>query len=415
MTHATALSPAVIRAESSADFLALLPALTGYTVKNSLLVVLFSGNRSFGALRFDLPPHDNPRAGNELATAIATALRQLVRVDGVAFAIVTDQNSADLQCTDLSSINQHSISGCSSEHDGLPWRHLARRLERRIARTGLVLRDSCCVAADGWVSYLTPPPGGAMRPLSEIEQSLAGLEASLITDEPIVGLEQMGELPKPDVERAAAVRHILDESRSRPKASSFIGPRFSALITRPGALATAKDCARLANAAASLSGWLRLACAALESSVGDVSPLGQRDNEHAGLFNEAIDVADCLDRGGVLEDQFRATQAFGPMEHALVSFARVQPDRDRCHRAIMLLSEITANLPRAHQVGLRCLIAWLWWWTGLASVAARHVQDALQIDPESGIATMMERVIDHGMIPPWVHAGPPQPAEAGAS
>lgn len=378
-------APTVIRAASSADFLSLLPVLTGYTVTNSLLVVLFSGNRSFGSLRFDLPASDAPRDVTSLAAAVREAVRSITQVDGVAFAVITDRSSSD----------------CG----GVPWRNLARRLEQHALRAGLVLRDSCCVAADGWCSFLSPEPGDRLRPLSEIRHSMAGLEASMLVEEAVPELEQLGELPSPAAGRAVEVRAAIEELLAHPartaRGSVFTAPRLSALIEHTEATPTALDTARVAVCAGNPAGWLRLVCALLESALADGYPTGEVGAEDSGPVSEAVYIADCLDRGGAFDDPGELMRAYGPLEHTLVRYGAVQPDRARHRRASQLLAEIAAATPAAHQPGLRCLLAWLWWWVGLSSIAERHLRAAREIDPEHQLTLMLGRLIDHGTLPPW--------------
>ena len=385
-THAPAPTrPTVIKAESSADFLALLPAFTGYTVTNSLLVILFQGNQSFGSLRFDLREDTGPDECISLSHAVSQVVGEIPQVDGVAFAVMTDARSAP--------------------GFGAPWQDLARLLQHGAARAGLVLRDSCCIAADGWSSYLSPEPNGAMRPLSEIEQSMAGLEASVITEEAVPDMEQLGSLPPRDDARAADVRHRVEELASRPKRTKrgvvFAAPRLAALVARPGAAATANDIARLACTAAGQSGWLRLVCASVAAALPASFPSGKMGADDVGPVSEMTYIADCLDRGGAFDDPQELTRAFGPLEHALVLFAAVPPDRDRCRRAIALVSAATAHAPRDLQPGLQCLLAWLWWWIGLASVAAKHAEAALSVDPLHPIGHMLQHLFDSGQFPLW--------------
>ncbi|MBC9926152.1 MULTISPECIES: DUF4192 family protein [unclassified Leucobacter] len=377
--------PAVIKAESSADFLALLPAFTGYSITNSLLVVLFQGNQSFGSLRFDLPEDTGPDQCVSLSHAVAQVVGGIAQVDGVAFAMLTDARSTPGR--------------------GAPWQDLARLLQRGAARAGLVLRDSCCIAADGWASYLSPEPGGAMRPLSEIEHSMAGLEASVIIDEPVPDIEQLGSLPERNAARAADVRHRIDELTARPARTKrgvvFAAPRLAALVARPGAIPTANDIARLACTASGQSGWLRLVCAAVAAALPPYFPSGEMGAEDVGPVSEMTYIADCLDRGGAFDDPQELTRAFGPLEHALILFAAVPPDRDLCRRAIALVSEATAHAPRDLRPGLHCLAAWLWWWTGLTSVAAKHIDDALRLEPGHQLGEMLRHLIDSGQFPLW--------------
>lgn len=390
MTQTHPPAPAVIKAESSADFLALLPAFTGYTVSNSLLVIVFQGNLSYGSLRFDLGEGTSPDECVRLAAAAVAVARDISQIDGVAFAIVTDARA--------------------DPESGAPWQSLARSLHRETTRVGLSLRDSCCVAVDGWCSYLSPEPGFGLRPLAEIEQSIAGLEAAVLSDTAIPDLRQLEELPPVQPARAVAVRGRIDELLAQNHVSSsgskFTAARLSALADRHTSPATVHDAARLALAASSPSGWVRLATATVVSGQRHQLSYGPDDDPGISSEREVHSLADTLARSGACDDAAELTRENGPLEHVLLLCTSVTPDRDRCRRTIKLLAEVAAHVPSERQPGLRCLIAWLWWWMGLASVASGHVEQALSTDPDDELAVMLRRLVGSGQFPLWTMEPP---------
>lgn len=66
----------IIKAAGAAQFLSMVPSMMGYQPKDSIVIVLFNGARSMGAMRFDVPP-----AEAEAGTA-HTMMGLVFKVDG---------------------------------------------------------------------------------------------------------------------------------------------------------------------------------------------------------------------------------------------------------------------------------------------------------------------------------------------
>src|SRR5690606_7463560 len=56
MTPSLTATPEIIKCRTTADFLAALPLLVGFTATNSIFIVLFSGKAAGRTIRLDLPP-----------------------------------------------------------------------------------------------------------------------------------------------------------------------------------------------------------------------------------------------------------------------------------------------------------------------------------------------------------------------
>jgi hypothetical protein len=144
----------IIRAEAAHDFLALVPALVGYRPSRSVLCVAFTGNRTSGVLRHDLPAHRG--AEEALVGSLVGTLCRLTGADAVVPIVYTHER-----------------------FDGrdLPRGELLRAIVRRAEEAGFLVRDALCVAADGWASLLDEgtPAGG--RPLALIERSPVAAQA----------------------------------------------------------------------------------------------------------------------------------------------------------------------------------------------------------------------------------------------
>src|SRR5690606_38656551 len=128
-----------------------------------LVAVVFSGKRSCGAFRMDLPASANTRDHRAVGMWLATNLGRLpgpagARVDGVAIVVYTDETFA--------------------ERHGTPQLELWRALEPKLRRAAIAIKEAACVAADGWASYLHPRRPREGHPLAEITESSTALEAA---------------------------------------------------------------------------------------------------------------------------------------------------------------------------------------------------------------------------------------------
>ena len=186
----TLAEPPVLRSTTTADFLAAVPALAGFTARNSIVVIPFAGSRTHGAMRMDLPPRETASVARAIGDAIPRLVAQLPGVDGLALVIYTDATFA--------------------ERHGTPHLELWRGMQRRILRSGLVLREACCVAADGWVSYLEPRRPVDGHPLSEITGTRMALEAAFHAGA-LPDITAWSTLPDADAEVARRVTTAADD------------------------------------------------------------------------------------------------------------------------------------------------------------------------------------------------------------
>ncbi|KIP53820.1 DUF4192 family protein [Leucobacter komagatae] len=144
--------PTVLRATSSADFLAALPRLTGMTAPESCFVVLFDGKRTLGAARIDLPPLEQlERPGDEIEHWLRQVAEIALKSDAVAVVVNTDA--------------QLSKQPVSSPHGTL-----TGVLADVLHAAGASVRDALAVGSDGWASFVgTNFP--QLHSLDEIQQS----------------------------------------------------------------------------------------------------------------------------------------------------------------------------------------------------------------------------------------------------
>lgn len=394
----------VLKCHGTADFLAALPRLVGYTATDSIFVVFFSGSRASQAMRLDLPPDDAPRHVAPLLDFISATLRGL----GDEFR---SSPAVAITCTRT-----------FAEADGPPWRVLARRIERRLRRDGVYLRELCCRAPDGWISYLDPtaPVGG--RPLSEIAESPIALEAG--ANAPAVrDLSELGAIPEADPEHRDAVLAALAElppfeaahfrrrtaggSPVRGRASVPIRREFAAVEAEqhthpapPEAYDWMRDTAQVAEALRDASSpltptmtarlircaqlpdrWLLLALGVLTRPLFPVELA--EDIGPAQFVSVPVD----LD-GGPSPSRapgWSLRRLLADLSPEFTELQRVPPLRKRIVEAVSVA-------PDELRPALLAFSAWLWWLSGSQSVSAKQLGDALAIDPQHELARMVERL-----------------------
>jgi hypothetical protein len=176
-----------LRASSAPDLLASVPALAGFSARNSLVCVMLSGRTSCGAVRVDLP--SRPRMSSYRAVVDRlVALLSTGPVDRTVPVIYTDQ----------------TFEG----ERGIPWLDFGRLLRKRLGDAGFPCLDVFCVAADGYASYLDREYPRRGRPLHEIEQSDLARRLDDSHSRP-VDLEHWGRLPPADPSVATRVQEMI--------------------------------------------------------------------------------------------------------------------------------------------------------------------------------------------------------------
>ena len=179
----------IVKTKEAYDFLALVPQLVGFLPERSIVLVAFRGNRTCGAMRFNLPDPAAPdRVHKRVATSLIGTLCKIPGVDAVVPVAYTDDRFAAVT--------------------GMPHERFADTLIRRAELSGFVVRDALCVGADGWGSYLESgcPAGG--HPLSEIATSTVHEELPAGARLELATLQSRADLPQVD---PAAKRRVARE------------------------------------------------------------------------------------------------------------------------------------------------------------------------------------------------------------
>lgn len=386
-THPSA-PPSVLKCETTADFLAALPQLAGFTAPNSIFIVFFSGKRAGSAARIDLPSHEDSNDVPSLLDFISAVLHKAGAAGNAsaapAIAITCEQTFASA--------------------GGAPWRKFARRLERQLTRDHIRPRELCCIAPDGWVSYFDPAAPQKGNPLSAIEESPITLEARVrgITQPQ---LSEIGVIPRSTPSQLESVSAALEALAPFPvhEQGTSAPPRLAGLessadctqlpawfqdtaeVTRSlrdqDAHFTAEMKARLIRSANNPDRWLLLTLGILTRPEFPCELA--RDMSPEAFTGVAID----LDAG---DDP--VPKAGWSIRRMLSSICPDFSDRERLAIVRKRLLTLISETPVQHRPGLLALSAWVWWLTGTQTVSRKHIAEALKIDPEHELAHMVQRL-----------------------
>lgn len=369
MTDHTSPAPQILKCEGTADFLAALPWLAGFVAKNSIFVLFFEGSRTKEAMRVDLPIDDSPRETADLLEFLSYTVRSFASSHGAtaapAIAIMTDQTFA--------------------ESNGAPWTRLARRIERRLSRDRVRPRELCVRAPDGWVSYLDPRAPRSGRSLVEIERSPITQSAKLTRQE-VPTLEELGALPEPDQARIAAARDEFERATATglrvPSSRAAQSLRESTTAFSPAASA------QLAAAVGEAMGWWHVAMGALTRPEFP----GELEQE-LGVAGELNIPVDAVSISGQQQSSSPAANAGCTMYSLLAAVCPEFTDRERLVTIRQNLVRALADVPDTLRPGLFALSALIWWVSGNQTTAFQHVDDALEIEPDHEVATMVRKLI----------------------
>ena len=365
----------IIHATEPAEFLGLVPALAGFTPRQSLIMLPFDGARAQGAMRIDLPGDDVDR--EDFAEAALQALLQVRDVDAVALVVYTDDEA-------------------QSVPDGVLLPHLST-IEVLLdvgSHAGLRIVEALCVTPHGWSDYLDDDP--VVRPLDGIRTPS---DVPGIGD---VGGDQLSgsELPASDlVERehvGRALRELEDtlENQRQGRAHVSIEQNPLALIMAEAVL---DDLPCFAEELLEVPvGDDAYACAAL------LWCLNRPTLRDAVLVQWATD----LDFGRrALDAQLRFADGHDAIPDAVgqVFLGRgKRPDPDRLGCALQVVRAAAARAPRHAKPGALTAAAWLSWALGRSSHAGRYVDEALAIDPQHSMAALISTMLSAAMLPEWV-------------
>jgi hypothetical protein len=390
----TLTEPIILRTNTTADFLATVPAITGFTARNSIVAVAFSGKRSCGAFRMDLPPNARTRDLRAVGTWLATNLGRLpgragFPVDGVAIVVYTD--------------------GTFAERHGIPHLELWRAIEQKLRRAGVAIKEAACVAADGWASYLDPgrPRGG--HPLTEITESSTALEAAYHSDI-IPDVSAWSQLPPTDPELARRVSAGITELLLHGDRADSFGIVHEVSFD-PVALAGRLIAAAESGAAVG-AGELALLNVVTHSPASRdvllITLAAGEDRGEVAMQQQLEYLTRQAETGETFDEMAEQSLAARPPSDDdlfLLGRSRVRPDDTRLVMAIDILRRAAAHAPASRRAGTLCALSWMLWARGSQSAAARMRELAAELDPELLMVETLGWLIESG-YPAWAFASP---------
>ncbi len=417
-------STTIVRAHEAPDFLALVPQLLGFLPEQSMVLVAFRGNRSCGAMRFNLPvPGASLTVQKRIATTVIGMVCKIRGVDAVVPVVYT-------------------TSGMSGV-EPLPHTSFAGIVIDRARASGFLVRDALCVGADAWGSFLEPEARG--HPLSEITQSHSHTAVPAHARRPLAVLRNGAELPtvdKPAKERCARLlrryRRALDGEEAALELMTLYKDVLDpvelveealdeeALAWSPAALEAANAAALLflaqgpaqrdqmmlqfafGRAVGVAIGESNLRYAWLQRATGlslDEIVRAEEEARRARRAAEPVAEPNELSADGMRGDLLRAAcDEYG--SDLILGLRSERPDPDRVQRAILLLKTAVALSPRAMRPAPLCMLAWLSWSLGAGSVAGMFLDQALAIDKRYSMALLLHTLIGSGRLPEWAYAVP---------
>lgn len=401
-------APEVLRCGNTADFLAALPALAGFTAENSIFLVCFQGNRGGNVIRIDLPDSDDPRSTESFHDLIISLMRQTgAGAERPAAVLTTTLGFA--------------------ETGAVPRGRLAHQLKRRFHREGWSFRELAVIASDGWCGLLSDS-SGRPRPLSEIEQSPIAARTRG-RERAAVSLASLGSLPEPHPDRRLAVGAWLHELQQRRLASS--AHPASNMPRTDRTLLRIRQAARVADAC--FAPPAQLGTAAANASPRRFSTAEDRQSTHVPdrLLAKLIDtvqqqtgwlvcVLTALTRAEFVVDVAHATGAdrladiliesepeakLGTREgwsirHLLTSLAHEMPPKEKLRAVIAVAEDALVHAPETLRPPLFAMLAWAWWAIGMQSVATRIAAEGLKSHPDHELLRMVQQLCD---TPPAAH------------
>lgn len=358
----------VLRASGSAELLGIVPSLVGFTPVESLVLLPFDASRTRGAMRLDLP-----RSEIDLPSYADTAIALVARVertDAVAVVVYTDDDAVRTPDGLVLpfAVEVEAVVGCALD-------------------AGLRIVDALCVTPSGWACYLDDEP--RLGDLGDLDREIP--EIGDVSGDQMSGAE----LPKVDLARtervARALREIttaLDRIAAQP--SREIDPQVRAALVLledipalfESVLAAPDDLP--AHAVAALLWCLQ------RPLFRDVA-LAQWGTDLAGGLRTLDAQLAFADTGARIPDDI-GDVFLGRGRH---------PDAERLRRALDVARAAAAAAPRASRPAPLTAAAWLSWALGRSSHAGRYLELVREIDPQYGLAELLDTMMSVAVLPEW--------------
>lgn len=360
----------VLKAADSADFLGLVPALAGFTPRQSIVLVPFQRSRAHGAMRIDLPRDDIEL--DEYVDAAIGLVSRISGLDAVAAVVYTDE------------LPQHTRDGMV-----LPQTVAVDELLAVAVDSGLHVVDALCVMPCGWSSYIDDAP--QLCPLDEIPGPPALPDMPDLSGDQDAGTDLPAADPA-EKERVGMALRDLDDvllfdgshrpERENPQALAAsvmlddLPKFFEMMIEHP------HDPPPFATAAL-------LWC------------LNRPSLRDAALLQWATDLPTGI-RALDAQLTFSATGRAVPGDLGQLLIGQGAPaDPERLRDALELMRAAAARAPRALRPAPLTLAAWISWALGLATHAQHYLDAVREIDSGYSLARLICSLIDAAVLPEW--------------
>ncbi|WP_341946447.1 DUF4192 family protein [Microbacterium sp. LWH11-1.2] len=361
----------VLRASDSTDFLRVVPALAGFTPRQSIVLLPFRGTRTYGAMRLDLP--DDGISLEEYADAAVGLVSRVEGTDAVALVVYTDAEAHPTRDGLVLpfAVEVDELLGCAED-------------------AGLRVVDALCVTPAGWSSYLVDEP--VIGLLSDIGTSPALPSEGDVSGDQFAGVD----LPPSDLAEKERVGRALLELTEM-----LCLDRCGALTGRENPMAIAA-LVMLEDVPAFFESVLRtpedlppFATAALLWSLNrpllrDVAIAQWATDLAGGMRTLAAQLAFAGSGTTVPDDLGQVFLGRGPA-----------PDLDRLRLALSVVRRAAAQAPRAYRPAPLTAAAWLSWALGRSTHAGRYLEMVRDIDPQYGLAALLETMIGGALLPEW--------------
>lgn len=372
----------ILKARSTADFLAMVPALAGIDVSQSIVFVPFRGNRTFPTVcRLDLPDRERR---SDLRTLVHAALGVLSRVPGI----------------DRVDVVVFSHLTYASER-GIPHLELGRAAVDGLHRAGFHVGLAACVAGDGWGSYLDRTHHETGHPLDDIRSSSLGSELTGRADPGDAAGLRGRSVVDADADARDAVARILGYGDVEDDEELVAFERHLPLV----------DILDVFSAHDGQPAIIAMALVAFESpATRDIALLHYAFGREVG----ALAAHDAERWAGVVEESGRSMDevveadvtAGGSTELGDMLLGRTEriPDRERLVAAIQMLRILVAHAPDDLRPAPLTMLGWCLWALGAVSSAGAMLDRALLLDPAYRMAALLRTWIDAGSLPDWLFA-----------
>jgi hypothetical protein len=399
----------IVKTPTPQDFLALVPELVGFLPESSVVIVAFRGNRTCGALRFNLPP--GAAGDQELRRIAGTLLGILCRISGVD-ALVPVVYTGER-------IGESVVAA-----EDLPQGAFIAAIRHRAGQSGFLLRDALCVAADGWASYLeadAPAGSGAgrvlRRPLSAIAESRVNASIPGATRRGLARLHTGADLPRVDLatrercaRRLARYQRLGPDTGPIPELIEMVGDMLDPVGTAETVLGLNPADLSIDEVAALL--FLMQGPATRDQMMLQFA-FGEEEGRRSHALNRHYAQRQ-RETGMSMDDLVEADMATGrAFEQAtpttgdlMLGESSERPDPERIDRGIRLLKLLVAMAPRHARPAPLCMLAWLSWALGQGSVAGIYIDTALDINADYGMALLLQQMIGSGHLPEWAFSVP---------